>query len=57
MAFLLCTQEIKLLRHLGGHQNVIWILDIMVSPNRRDFVCVAGGGVRWEGKVGQLLDL
>jgi serine/threonine protein kinase len=33
-------REIKLLRHLGGHQNIIWILDIMVSPNRRDFVYV-----------------
>jgi serine/threonine protein kinase len=48
-------REIKLLRHLGGHQNIIWILDIMVSPNRRDFVCVArrrcggreGGRAEW----------
>lgn len=25
------------MRHLGGHENIIWILDIMVSPNQRDF--------------------
>lgn len=30
-------REIKLLRHLGGHQNIIWILDIMVSPQKRTF--------------------
>jgi serine/threonine protein kinase len=30
-------RELKLLRHLGGHENIIWILDIMVSPNQRDF--------------------
>lgn len=30
-------RELKLLRHLGGHENISWILDIMVSPNRRNF--------------------
>ncbi|KAA0166865.1 hypothetical protein FNF31_01240 [Cafeteria roenbergensis] len=30
-------REIKLLRHLGGHQNIIWILDIMVYPNSTNF--------------------
>ena len=30
-------RELKLLRHLGGHENIIWILDIMVHPRRRDF--------------------
>lgn len=30
-------RELKLLRHLGGHENIIWILDVMVSPNARDF--------------------
>ena len=40
------TRELKLLRHLGGHENISWILDIMVSPNRRNFrdVCVARMG-------------
>jgi serine/threonine protein kinase len=25
-------RELKLLRHLGGHENVSWILDVMVGP-------------------------
>lgn len=24
-------RELRLLRHLGGHENISWILDIMVS--------------------------
>lgn len=30
-------RELKLLRHLGGHENIIWILDVMVYPRVRDF--------------------
>lgn len=30
-------RELKLLRHLGGHENIIWIMDIMVQPNIRNF--------------------
>lgn len=26
-------RELKLLRHLGGHENISWILDIMVGPH------------------------
>ena len=55
-------RELKLLRHLGGHENISWILDIMVSPNRRNFrdvyvdsvalcvaLCVKGGD--WRGRI------
>eukprot|EP01138_Halocafeteria_seosinensis_P001741 gb/GECG01001784.1/.p1 GENE.gb/GECG01001784.1/~~gb/GECG01001784.1/.p1 ORF type:complete len:537 (+),score=84.51 gb/GECG01001784.1/:1-1611(+) len=30
-------RELRLLRHLGGHENIIWILDIMVWPQQPDF--------------------
>ncbi len=30
-------REIKLLRHLNGHENVIQIFDLMTSPNSQDF--------------------
>ena len=33
-------REIKLLRHLNGHENVIQIYDVMTPPNTEDFVDV-----------------
>lgn len=30
-------RELKLLRHIGGHENLLWINDIWVAPSQRDF--------------------
>ena len=30
-------RELKLLRHLDGHENVLRITDVMIQPNRLDF--------------------
>ncbi len=44
-------RELKLLRHLGGHENIIWILDIMVRMNGGNGVW-RGGGVRHDLPLG-----
>jgi len=48
-------RELKLLRHLGGHENISWILDIMVAPPVRsafrDVYIVTVRGIMMRGAV------
>ena len=49
-------RELKLLRHLGGHENIIWILDIMVFPNQRDFKDLYIVTDLMESDLGRIID-